>query len=354
MSTVNIPNACRAAKRTRSYARNGNLIRPNAEFHAFLEQEANRIASLRVKSWNLIGAMTPFTAPTWYTYPVVGTPPTERVRWRFAMHTSTHCDHMLIHGAFKPISTVGYATVVFVPVGGGTTVTTQIDFGLDAGIPVLTTGPDDLDFFQVPTAALVADTAYEVKVSDNYGSRLVSMSISEVSKAADTANGYLGSAISNGAPILDEHRELITEMLRAAWISGAAPLWTFAPYGGGITRTSATVANLTDQTLTGAPTVAWPGAYLQLAHHSTERRVTVPCVFKAYGSCANVGNGHVYLTDASGNDLGDIEIDSSTPGWFTTTQVDLPATDAWYYLRVNGNGADLLTVDAVSLYQYEA
>lgn len=352
MTALNIPPHRRKAKQTNYWVRNGPFFVPDATFHAFMASEANALCRWRGKSWSFF---TPLAS-----IPVGAV--ASRPRWRFAFRSSSHAKYIWArfvmaqigksgdpYGQFSLGDNPNPALAAPICTGiyhwGGLTGGGQ---GLGQGFAVGNDG--------VATVAITPDTDYYVMISDEGESRIVACSIYELAAESDTANGYLAGGHVAGAPILDAHRGDVVSMLRTAWKVNAAPLisWASNTDATSPTRTSATVANLITPTVTGAPTAASPGFTLSLARKSTVRRSpNVPCVMKAYGKCAGAGTGHVYLTDSTGTDVADVTINSSTEQWFSTT-FNLPSTDGKFDLRFKSDGANLLTVRAASVYQYEA
>lgn len=354
MSSVNVPQYVRVALQTDQWIQNGKFFTPDAHVMTFLQEEANRIAAYRIKSWQFFSPLDAIPAAAGLG---------SRQRWRFAFHSSPLCSFywcrfvMAPGDATNPVGHVGFSHA------GVSLETAEANFNYGN-----TPGPDTPNWLGVGTSPtndgnvivqLTPDTDYEAQIVDFDNARIQSVSIWEVTLPRDTDNGYLQSGVVAGGPIMDDQRAALVTLLRELWKEQGAPLLTFASDTDDTApaRGDATPANLIDPTFTGAPTASSPGAFLQLAYHSTIRRGTVPCVFKVYAACAPAGTGHVYLTDAAGTDLADIWITSSTPQWWTTT-VDLPATDAKYDLRFAGGGVTLfglevVSVYAVSLYQYE-
>ncbi len=349
MSGVTFPTTARKSLPTLARFRNG--LYPEAGAHSFIMEEANRLVALRGKQWA-------FTCPLDNVHVKAGA---FLQRWRAFAHTSSHCRYAYVRFLTVPSNDDGSvtSTVTFTVAGDGApSASVFFQYGATADSDTL----DTLEPGQVRTTSdgiaivdLLPDTDYEISVYDAGNARTAAVCIFEVALQHTTDNGYVTSGVVAGQPILDSHRGDVAPLLRTAWKRNGTPLITWASDvdASSPTRTSATIANLIDG-VTGAPTAATAGFTLRLAHRSTIRRAAtgIPCIMKVYGSCAGVGNGHVYLTDSSGTDVADVELDSSTEQWFEIA-FDLPATDGKYDLRFNGDGVNLLTVRAVSVYQYE-
>lgn len=356
MTAVLIPRRYRKPYTTMAVVRNGSGFAPDADVMAFLQEQVNQIVAWRTKSWN---HGCPLSA-----VPAAGGAG-NRTRWRGAFHTSPKCRYLWVRVVAAPTgaSTNARTLVTFSLLGSGLE-DCRATFTEGVGVTSLTVVPDNLRVGEVQTTnsgglTLVEvdpDTDYQYTVTDVDNARTVAVSIWEETQENDTDNGYLLGAFSAGQPIFDTHRELMTELMREAYLSQAAPLWNWSSNtdAAAITRSSATIANLLDTSITGSPTAASPGATLDLRYRNRLSSTTVPCVFAVHGKVSNVaGNGHVYLTDSTGTDLADIEIDDTTEQW-TTATVNLPATLAKYDLRINGDGTHTTTVYAAALWQYAA
>lgn len=349
MSAVSFPTVARKALVTLQRLRNG--LYPEAGTTTHLQEEANRIVALRGKQWT-------FAAPLATLHAAAGS---FLQRWRAFIHTSTHCRYIYVRALSMPSNNAGRpVTTVTFTVSGDVTPSATCDFsyGAETASDALNTvSPGQMrPTFAGAFVDLLPDTDYEVNVYDADNARTASVCLFETALERDTANGYVVNGVVGGQDILQPHRADIMPMLRDAWLRNARPLitWSSDIDASSPTRTSATIANLIDG-VTGSPTAATAGFTLNLTNQSTLRRAAdgIPVIMRAYGKCAGGGSGHVYLTDSAGTDLIDTEIDTTTEAWYSSGAFNLPATDGKYDLRFGGDGVNLLTVRAVSLYCIE-
>jgi hypothetical protein len=339
------------------FARNGRY--PDANLQAEIADLANRTALYRLKEIARFGAEDIYDNAV--SYPSADT---ERVRWRFAFQASPYAACIIVNAwmtqTMASVTADPYARVRIQTGAPATLGDAELHFGLTEA----TTGAEQLALLSSaqfsPVSAYVLDsngdkavpvagTAYYGTISDFNRSRIVAISVYEGS--LDTAAPFQqGHAVQT--PIFDKDRQDILVAARTMWKQQAAHLFNFSvPYDANVrTRSSATPANIHDNSSTVVST-ATPGYTLDLRNRSTVRRVTVPCVFKAYGSIPS-GSGTVVLKDSTGTIVATATINSATPGWFSTT-CNLPATLAKYDLMYAGSGLQTVSVYAASLYQSE-
>lgn len=355
MTSVYIGFPAQVPFRTNKWIRNGSIA-PDATLITHQQEEANRAARFRLKEWGFASPVHDISpASTGLT-----------VRWRARIRTSKHHDHMIAHlylaatggGAVNP-----FVNVRFTKVGTATVTNAEYHGGLN--LAVLFDMPDTFRHGETYTkdaggvvVQLEPDTEYDVQVEDNNKARTIACVLFEADQNTDTDNGYLASGVAAGDPILQEHREDLAELLRAVYNANGAPIitWSSSSDSTAATRTDPGPANLIDDAFDdGPPDSSWPGFFLPLENHGRVGRATVPCEMRVLASCESPGTGHVYLTDADGVDIADVEVDVDDPDftWFSVV-FDLPAEDAFYYLRFAGTGSEELVVRAVDVYQYLA
>lgn len=353
MTTVNIPNRVRKAFVTRRWVRNGDQFRPDADLMTFLTEQVNQIVRYRTKSWTLACPLEDVPAAAGLG---------DRTRFRFAFRTSTHCKRLWVRVIAAPTgaATDAYTLVSFSLINNAFE-DCRAEFHYGAGVSSLNVTPDTIGIAEVESANSTgtpvdvdADTEYECTVSDNDNARTIAVCVYEETMFSDTDNGYLASTFAALDPIFDSHRALLLPLIRNAYLVNAAPLitWSSNLDSESPTRTSATIANLLDTSITGAPTAASPGFTLSLAYLDRESGGgTIPCVMKVFGKCVAGAAGHVYLKNSAGTEIADCEVGDATETWFEVL-FDLPAVDGKYDLQFAGDGTNLLTVRAVSIYQH--
>lgn len=351
MSNVIIPIVTRKAIRTKSRFRNG--LYPEAGPVTRIQDEANRIVAYRGKQWT-------FTAPCASVPAAGGT--SARQRWRTFIHTSTHHACIDVRFLCMPSNNAGtpLSLVTFTAVGGGVIGSAEFYYGAstdsDTADNIAVGHSRTIELAGTANVDLDPDTDYEVNVYDVGDARTMSVCLFERELPHTTANGYVAAGVVATQPILDVHRSAPTTVLRNAWTTNGQPLitWSSSLDSAPRTITSATTTNLLDG-VTGAPTAATAGYTLSLANRTTLRRSpNIPCLMRVYGKFAGAPTAaHVYLANSAGTLLADCEVDSNTEGWFSSGGFDLPATDGKYDLQFAADGASLLTVRAVAIYEHE-
>lgn len=203
--------------------------------------------------------------------------------------------------------------------------------------------------------AIDANSIYEcVLITSDYA-RPLGVSVVELGSAtASEATPYYNQRTPQaGGPIVDDDRSRLLVGVDAMLRHNGGTVWHWGHSAGTArTRTSATAINLIDNATTGTPTAATHGAYLDMTYRNTTSRTTVPMELGVYGSVAGGGTGTVTVIDTGGTVRGTATVNSATPGWFTGT-VNLPASAAKYDFQFAGDGANVLTVNAVSLIEWE-
>ncbi len=243
-----------------------------------------------------------------------------------------------------------YIEVSATKVGGSTT---TIAFHGGVSATAAGDGPDEW----IPSIQYIAvDGAsyYTGAVEFFDGVRVVALMVYEdaVPTVADGTDYHSTFEPAAGSPILDSRigRQLagigamhrVNGGLRADWchVSGTAR-----------TRTSATLINLIDNSTTGTPTAASPGFTLNTQYRNTVSAATVPITFAVYAAMLLGGSGSVKLRDTAGTDAASATITSATPAWVTVTGALTVGTAQKYDVLFAGDGANTVTVYAVSFYE---
>ena len=347
MTTVNFPAFARPPIDAMRFARNNYF--PEAGYITRLQEETNQIVGYRVKSWSFAGPCGSIPA----------TDPAQRTRWRCFLHTSSHHSYMWVRFvvASSGVTTNPFVRADFVRSGGSSDGSADFYFGNNSA--AVNDTPAYFGIGNVTTdgsgtlAELVADTDYELTLSDIQGARLVAACVYEIAKTPDTSNGYIEAGLQAGSPIYDAHRAAVVPALRTAWKRNGAPLITWSSNTDAAAPTNATA---TDKNIIDANTTvssATPGFTLDLTHRSTVRRASsgVPCVMRVYG-LKSVNNGLVKLKDSGGTTLATATVTSTTGSWVSSGAFYLPATQAKYDIT-HSNSSGSVTTYAVSVMQYE-
>lgn len=334
----------------RRYVRNGRV--PDARFAFNLAEDANALSKFRLKE------LARFTQPI---ASLLGKGGPSRVRWRFACHTSPYATAIVVRAWMAPAeATASYTprTEISLVDGSATdygTATVHCPIVVGTPIDVPSNFADAKAFVMSAPGVIQAipgNTALYGTVTDIEDGRIAALTVYEVAYQQPSP---LDEGYALGTPIEDADRAATVTLLRNAWKQQGAPLvtWSVDSSASARTRTSATSINAIDNTST-AVSAATPGWTIDLRNASTLRRTTVPCVFKIYGSAAGAAGGPVTvaLKDSTGSTVANVTF-VDTVGWYSTT-CDLPATEQKLDLHYAGDGVELLTLYAVSLYQYEA
>lgn len=252
------------------------------------------------------------------------------------------------HGAVDPYVSID------VTIAGGATSTMLPDMHFGASATTSADNPDDVCAMR-STLAISANTTYEILVKQVDFCRILSLVIYEAGDGViNAATDYYNEQVpQSGARIFDSDRERLLVGLGALWRRNGGLQINWGREGGvSYTRSSATAINLIDNTTTGTPTANTPGWLLDLAYRTTYARTVVPCVLAAYASIPS-GSGTVRVTDTSGTSPISVTINSATPQWFTASGELIAAAAKKYDPQWLSDGVNLITITALSLYEYE-
>ena len=341
---------------TNQWARNGRY--PDAAFHGGLAARTNQLLRWRTKEV--------FS----YEVPIANIPTGATLRSRFRFHSSTHARYLFTRfvGALTgstgsdPIEDQDVYSKLTFDNAGVTVGEAAFHIGAVAGTAggFFTDAPAYMGWADVALndgsgnlIEIPADTDLNGLFTDVNEGRLVAASVYEVSLEPTVANGYLVGGQVAQSPIYDEDRGDLTVALRNALKRNGAMLldWYVDKELVPRTRVSATALNVVDNTSTTI-SAATPGWTIDLRNRNRLSATTVPCVFAAYAKMSS-GTGNVKLIDSSSVVVAQVNVNSSTAQWWTTT-VNLPATNAKYDILINGNGAGTLSAYAACLFRYEA
>jgi hypothetical protein len=326
----------------RRYIRNG--MYPSTQFYAQAVTRENHLLALRKKevySWS--GR--------------IGSAAIDGGTHRFHCHTGYGTTRLVAYAIIGPPEATGdepYVTItVTIPAGATSTFAPDMH-GPGPGSTAAGDAPDNWTYHR-SEVTVTANQTYEGLVTAADHCRIMSLTIYEEADGDvdDTINYYNEFTPQVGAKIYDAYRQRLLQGMSNMWgrNGGLAIHWSLEG-GTSRTRTSATAINLIDDTETGTPTANSAGWKLDLGSRTTVSRIVVPCRLAVYGSMAS-GSGTVRLIDTGGATLGSITINSATPQWWTASANLVASTAKFYAPQYAGDGTNLLSISALSIYEYE-
>jgi hypothetical protein len=341
VSSLVVPKSLPRLLHERRFARNGQY--PAANFYARVANDLNHLNLYRKKEvFQLARPMGSFGAGAAGTV----------TRWRFRCHTGHATGQLHFKMGMALAETSGLDPYVEwdVTEAGGLTVTTpEIHYGFTA--LAKSDIPNEWSWPSV-SVAVDPDTTYECALKVVDYARPFACSVWEVPiNADDTIDHYTRKGYAATQPILDSDRGDILPATTALWKKNATSLLHWTRDTASITRSSATHVNILDGTST-AVSASTPGYTIDTSLHQTAGRATVPVVFAVHGSTSGGLAGKVRLRSASG-DVVAIATISNVSQWHTVTAL-IPAASVKADLQFACDGVNTLTVNAVSLYEYEA
>lgn len=314
---------------------------PHFQFYQRLATDAGRVAWQRGKVWRSPGRVSTIVAAGGAG---------QRNRWFGYIHTPPLCTQLGVYLIAARAQTSGGLTDPYVKLGvSGGVGSVEYHYGNTLAVPADV--PSEWGHaYRVLDCA--PDTGYELEFSDHDNGRLVSGTVWTIGAPPDTANGYIDPGYAVGENIYDVDQQALAQLTTAQFNRAGATAWSWSAdtAAGARTRTSATDINLIDNTST-AVTAATPGATLDLRNRNSSSVTTVACVLRARARVAGGAGGHIYLKNSAGTVLATLTITSTVAGW-TSTTVNLPNTEAKYDLHFDGDGTNLITVDAVVLHEH--
>ena len=355
----------RKALQTSQVLRNGRY--PSAYTQTHLAECTNQIAKYAYKA-------VEFHCPI-SVIPARNGSDASRTRWRGVWHTSPFAKYLWVRFQMAQVGDNTGTSASQDPYGK---VLIELSNGDDVGTASFHWGyttaaasdvPSNFGYGLLPLVdtngnrvTITGDTDYYVTCSDEQSARMIGVSIFEECHPADTANGYVETAVSTGGPIEDCDRgptgtQLgVIPILRTAWKRGAANLWHWASNidSSAPGRITATSRNWIDQTVAFSD-ASHPSVKLDLTNRSTVRRTTVPVKWfvNAVMSPAAGTDGLITLVGLSGGSVATITINSTTQAWYSTTANIVAGEDQWALL-LEGDGTNSCVLYASSLIQYEA
>jgi hypothetical protein len=205
------------------------------------------------------------------------------------------------------------------------------------------------------TIAVTPAKLYTATIKTYDSCRPMSILVMEIGSGTITeaVDFYSAANMVSDAPIFDATRETILGGLGSMYRqNGALQINWGNGNGAALTRSSATPVNVVNNSSTGTPTAATPGYSCDLRYRNSSSRTGVPVVLSAYASIP-AGSGTVRVIDTAGTTHLTLTINSAAPQWFTTTGT-ITASDLKFDFQAAGDGANTLSLVAVSLYEYES
>lgn len=349
MSIISVPLSLPRKLHERRFARNGMFAAAN--FYARAANNLNHINLYRRKE--VFNYARPIGPPGGGS-PGIGAGAAGTVtRWRFRCHTGHAAAQLHFKMGIALAETSGtdpYVEWDVTIAGGATTTSSEIHYGFTSISK--TDVPSEWAWPGV-SVDVSPNTTYECALKVVDYARPFACSVFEIPHAPDDSVDHftrLGYAVTQ--PILDADRGDFLAALTNLWKHNATSLIHWTRDTTSPTRVSATFINILDNTST-AISASTPGYTFDLSQHQTANRATVPVVFAVHGSTSAGSAGKVRLRTTGGTDLAAIVNVGTASQWYTTTAL-LPVGSTKADLQFACDGANTLTLNAVSLYEYEA
>lgn len=242
-----------------------------------------------------------------------------------------------------------YVSIAITKVGGATT---TLDFHGGAAIATVD-GPEEW-MPQIQTCDVDAASEYTAAVTFNDNVRLLDLEVWEdYIPTVDEDTTYFSEwEPAAGSPVYDNRQQRLLQGLGAMvrLNRGLRADWSLDD-GSSRTRSSATLINLQDNSTTGTPAASSPGVTFVTSYRNTVNATVAPIKMAVYGSIGG-GSGTVKLRDTSGNDAATVTINGAA-GWYTNTGSLTIGTGQKYDLLYAGDGANTVSVSAVSVYEIQ-
>jgi hypothetical protein len=337
-------------------ARNGIAV-PAGELRSYAGNYANAIAAGRKKAFfskSIQSALTLDSASSTDT-------------WYWAGHMGPLTTTVMVRVVYGPLGST------HVPADGGGTLVITSETGLTgsgstATSRTLTTnvkGASQADPLNWSVADLkltvTADTSYRFKITVDNGFCLLGATAYELPrKSLDTSTDTTAvdvTAIAEGQAILDPMPTKFLALLDLIYRRGQSHLFAWTQNAAtATTRTTASYANLLDQTVTAyAATSATPTSPGWIYHPYVRGRLddtTAAVTFYAFaGMASGVGTGDVRFTNSTGT-IATINVSGVTPTWYTATATVASATADKFDVLIQGTGAAALNIRAAGALYY--
>ncbi len=352
MSTISIPQFVPGQLQALQTVRNGKS--PDAGVQSRLAGMLNQAASWRTKEVFRYGSKISSISTS------AGVGPT--TRWRFSWNAGPYVRYLLARAvvALRNDDTAPGSSYANLQIknGAGTTIGNAVfSYGDTTSSP--TDMPNEWGVVSSllrsaggTPVTMTASTAYYGEVTDNNDARIISISIWEVSLAADTDNGYAEQGFTSLGPVYDLDRQTPATIARSMWTDGAGHLTNVTADidSAAIVNSTTTAKNVLDTAITTVSS-STPGFTLDLTYKSTIGRsagVDVPVTLRVYAA-RTVSNGTIKLKDSSGTTVLTVSV-TGTAAWYEVSG-NLPATTSKYDLHLTAGAAGTITFYAASLLQ---
>lgn len=326
-------------------ARNGLV--PNASTYANATSDLNHAVLYRRKLFgSFSGRRVDQSA---LIFPdTTGAGPDNKWRWRNKTGHGTRALRFVVKMALSRGASDSRVRFAVTVAGGATTYTNYIHYGIteETALDV----PSEIGKFHTDLE-VDPDTTYEIVMLAYDFARPVSCMIYELAEDPDTTvDHYTAPGHPVGSPILDGHRGDLLPAWTALMADNANAGWHWCVDEAPVTRTSATYANVMDQTIT-AHAASSPGVTIDLTGRNTYARATVPFVWAVYASGTGAsGTAKVKLVNAGGDVVAITTI--TTAGWYATT-VNLATAEQKLDLMLACDGISTTSLYASALYEGE-
>lgn len=279
--------------------------------------------------------------------------------WHFAGHTGVGVAYLeaSIILAKADNGTDPFVYMQAVPIAGGSTLTSN-EFHYSVVDASADDYPDEFAYGTI-RVAVDPDTLYRVALITSGYARPVACSVYEIGEVpVNTSNGAVDPRVHSGVNILDSQIEELMPAQTAIWRNNAGPVlqWCRDSVGTAPTRSTASYANLINQSAGSTVDANSIGVRVNLQYHNTQAQADVPVlmVVRAQRTAGSTNtNNAVKVTDGT-NEIEIADIDDSTL-WYTVVGT-MPATDGQKWdiqLRAN-SVSETVRVDAVYVFEWQA
>lgn len=279
--------------------------------------------------------------------------------WHFAGHTGVGVAYLeaSIILAKADNGTDPFVYMQAVPIAGGSTLTSN-EFHYSVVDASADDYPDEFAYGTI-RVAVDPDTLYRVALITSGYARPVACSVYEIGEVpVNTSNGAVDPRVHTGVNILDSQIEELMPAQTAIWRNNAGPVlqWCRDSVGTAPTRSTASYANLINQSAGSTVDANSIGVRVNLQYHNTQAQADVPVlmVVRAQRTAGSTNtNNAVKVTDGT-NEIEIAGIDDSTL-WYTVVGT-MPATDGQKWdiqLRAN-SVSETVRVDAVYVFEWQA
>lgn len=295
----------------------------------------------------------------------------DRVRWRFAFHTSTYHSKLLVAMVMHPQdsgftrNSAARIDIYTSPTYSGSPVATvTFNHGPGPNGTTIVYGLSYLKASEQYIEGLSPDTDYYGIAYDVDNGRMVNASIMELNSMSERLNGYLPQNLTAETPILDIFRELPATIQYNLWRRSAASDFAFSTEKDGDlrvvyaspTNANDTPSNIIDMTYPATYSASQAFFRLKMTGKARQSQLTtgVPVRFCAFVSVPAATTSKICLRNSSGTIVVSITQAGAYTGWISTTAGLLPATEDDYYITQERTaGTAQIACYAVGCAEYE-